>query len=64
MPKSMCEYRYVVNAVRSRRRLPLTIVIVGLAVFFGLAVGARTLFNQQEDRLLQQRVNEAVRSCS
>lgn len=47
------------NAARSRRRLPLTIVIVGLAVFFGLAVGARTLFNQQEDRLLQQRVNEA-----
>jgi hypothetical protein len=48
-----------VSAERSRRRLPVTIVIVGLAVFFGLAAGARTLFDQQEDRLLQQRVNEA-----
>lgn len=45
--------------MRSHHRLPVTIVIVGLAIFFGLAAGARMLFNQQEDRLLQQRVNEA-----
>ena len=37
----------------------MTIVIVGLAVTLGLATGSRSLFDQAENRLLQQRVNEA-----
>ena len=34
-------------------------MIVGLALFLGLAAGCRVLFDQTEDRLLQQRTNEA-----
>jgi serine phosphatase RsbU (regulator of sigma subunit) len=48
--------------VRSRqhlRRLPALITLVGLAVFAGLAVGCRLLYNQTENRLLKQRVGEA-----
>jgi serine phosphatase RsbU (regulator of sigma subunit) len=49
-----------VNSVRRRRRLPIAIMIIGLAVFLGLAVGCRVLFDEAEDRLLQQRTNEAA----
>jgi serine phosphatase RsbU (regulator of sigma subunit) len=35
-------------------------MVVGLAVFFGLALGCRLLYNQTEDRLLQQRTSEAA----
>ncbi len=35
-------------------------MIGGLALFLGLAVGCRVLFDQTEDRLLQQRTNEAA----
>jgi len=45
--------------VRRRRHLPLVILIVGLAVFLGLATASRALYNQTENRLLQQRANEA-----
>jgi serine phosphatase RsbU (regulator of sigma subunit) len=48
------------SSVRDHRRLPVAILIVGLALFFGLAAGCRMLFNQTEDRLLQQRTNEAA----
>jgi serine phosphatase RsbU (regulator of sigma subunit) len=48
-----------VSSVRTHRLLPLTIMIVGLALFFGLAVACRALFDQTEDRLLQQRTSEA-----
>jgi serine phosphatase RsbU (regulator of sigma subunit) len=34
-------------------------MIVGLALFLGLAAGCRLLFDQSEDRLLAQRTNEA-----
>ena len=34
-------------------------MIAGLALFFGLAAGCRVLFDQTEDRLLQQRTSEA-----
>jgi serine phosphatase RsbU (regulator of sigma subunit) len=34
-------------------------LISGLALFLGLAAGCRVLFDQAEDRLLQQRTNEA-----
>jgi hypothetical protein len=37
----------------------VTIVIVGLAVTLALAAGSRFLFDQTENRLLQQRVREA-----
>jgi serine phosphatase RsbU (regulator of sigma subunit) len=47
------------SSVRDHRRLPVVIMIVGLALFFGLAAGCRLLFDQTEDRLLQQRTNEA-----
>ena len=48
-----------VSSDRTRRWLPIVILIGGLALFLGLAAGSRVLFNQSEDRLLQQRTNEA-----
>ena len=41
------------------RRLPVIITIAGLTLFVGLAVGCRVLYDQTENRLLEQRVNEA-----
>ncbi|HEY0519411.1 MAG TPA: PP2C family protein-serine/threonine phosphatase [Ilumatobacteraceae bacterium] len=40
------------------------IAVVGLALFGALSVGSRVLFNQAEDRLLQQRTNEAASTLS
>jgi len=48
-----------VSSARTRRRLPIVILIGGLTLFLGLAAGCWVLFNQSEDRLLQQRTNEA-----
>ena len=48
------------SSARSRRRLPIIILIGGLALFLGLAVGCKVLFDQAENRLLQQRTNEAA----
>jgi serine phosphatase RsbU (regulator of sigma subunit) len=48
-----------VSSARRRRRLPAVITIAGLAVFVGLAIGCRVLYDQTEDRLLNQRVGEA-----
>ncbi|HZY06829.1 MAG TPA: hypothetical protein VFE69_03755, partial [Ilumatobacteraceae bacterium] len=45
--------------MRRRRRLPLVILIAGLALFLGLATASRVLYNQTENRLLRQRTNEA-----
>ena len=45
--------------VRRVRRLPIVILVVGLALFVGLAIGTRVLYNQTEDRLLEQRTSEA-----
>src|SRR3954447_21916096 len=49
----------MVSSMRRRRGLPIVIVIVGLALFLGLAGASRALYNQTEDRLLQQRTSEA-----
>ncbi len=46
-------------SMRGPRRLPIVIMVVGLAIFFGLAAGCRLLFDQTEDRLLGQRTKEA-----
>lgn len=45
---------------RRRRALPAAIIIVGLAVFGGLAAGCRILYDQTENRLLNQRTSEAA----
>ena len=47
------------SSARTRRRLPFVIFLGGLGLFLGLAIGCRVLFDQAEDRLLQQRTNEA-----
>ncbi len=49
----------IVKSARRFSRLPAVITIVGLAVFAGLAVGCRLLYNQTESRLLKQRTAEA-----
>ncbi len=49
-----------VSTKRRLRRLPLVITITGLVCFVGLAVGCRVLYDQTENRLLEQRVNEAA----
>lgn len=46
-------------SMRGLRRLPIVIMVVGLAIFLGLAAGCRLLFDQTEDRLLDQRTKEA-----
>ena len=48
-----------VSTNRRLRRVPLVITIAGLTCFVGLAVGCRVLYDQTENRLLEQRVNEA-----
>ncbi|HEY4608416.1 MAG TPA: hypothetical protein VIH06_04410, partial [Ilumatobacteraceae bacterium] len=45
--------------MRRRRGLPIIIIMVGLALFLGLAAASRALYNQTEDRLLHQRATEA-----
>jgi serine phosphatase RsbU (regulator of sigma subunit) len=45
--------------MRRRRGLPIIIVVVGLLLFLGMAGASRVLYNQTEDRLLQQRTSEA-----
>ncbi|MBK5334121.1 MAG: hypothetical protein JJD93_19245, partial [Ilumatobacteraceae bacterium] len=47
------------TSVRSRRLLPAVMMVVGLAIFLGLAAGCKFLYDQTENRLLQQRTNEA-----
>ena len=49
----------LVISMRGHRRLPIVIMVVGLAIFLGLAAGCRLLFDQTEDRLLDQRTKEA-----
>ncbi|MGZ4765886.1 MAG: hypothetical protein ACXVH5_07670, partial [Ilumatobacteraceae bacterium] len=48
-----------VRTARRFNRLPAVITLVGFAVFAGLAVGCRLLYNQSESRLLKQRTAEA-----
>ncbi|MGZ4763000.1 MAG: PP2C family protein-serine/threonine phosphatase [Ilumatobacteraceae bacterium] len=48
-----------VKTARRFNRLPAVITLVGFAVFAGLAVGCRLLYNQSESRLLKQRTAEA-----
>src|SRR5437868_3519324 len=45
--------------MRRRRGLPIIIIMVGLALFLGLAAASRALYNQTEDRLLHQHAAEA-----
>jgi serine phosphatase RsbU (regulator of sigma subunit) len=47
------------STARRFHRLPLAILLAGLALFVVLAIACRSLFDQTEDRLLQQRTNEA-----
>ena len=47
------------KSARSFSWLPAVITLVGLAVFAGLAIGCRLLYNQTESRLLTQRTAEA-----
>ncbi|MCU1391684.1 MAG: protein serine/threonine phosphatase [Ilumatobacteraceae bacterium] len=47
------------TALRRVHRLPWAILAAGLAVFVVLAVACHALFDQSEQRLLQQRTNEA-----
>ena len=42
------------------RSLPTAILAVGLLVFAALSIASRVLFDQTEDRLLQQQTNEAL----
>ena len=49
----------IVKSPHRFSRLPALIAIAGLAVFAGLAVGCRLLYNQTESRLLKQRTAEA-----
>jgi Stage II sporulation protein E (SpoIIE) len=48
-----------VSSAPSHHRLPAVVLIVALAVFFGLAAACRVLYNQTENRLLRQRTSEA-----
>jgi serine phosphatase RsbU (regulator of sigma subunit) len=48
-----------VQPARRSGRLPIAITVAGLAVFAGLAVGCRLLYDQTESRLLNQRTSEA-----
>lgn len=47
------------SRLRGRRLLPIALATVVLALFLGLSAGARYLFDQTEDRLLQERTAEA-----
>ena len=47
------------TSARSRRLLPVVIMVVGLVIFLGLALGSRMLYDQTENRLLHQRASEA-----
>jgi serine phosphatase RsbU (regulator of sigma subunit) len=48
-----------VSVTRGRKQLPAIIMAVGLVIFFALAAGCRVLYDQTENRLLQQRTSEA-----
>ena len=45
---------------RREQLLPLTVLIAGLLVFAAFAVACRMLYDQTEDRLLQERVDEVA----
>ncbi|HEY4333330.1 MAG TPA: SpoIIE family protein phosphatase, partial [Ilumatobacteraceae bacterium] len=48
------------TTIKRARRLPIVIVIVGVLVFAGFSAACRGLYNQTENRLLQQRTTEAA----